>query len=92
MLNPCGSLHVCDYVAVGSDGVVDPADIRRALRPETVLISVMHANNELGTLQPIAEICRDRARGRRAVSRGRRAGRRAKFRWMWKRWAWIFIR
>ncbi len=44
------------YVPVGSDGVVDPDGIRRALRPETVLISVMHANNELGTIQPIQEI------------------------------------
>ncbi len=43
-------------VGVGSDGVVSPDDIRRALRPETVLISVMHANNELGTIQPVAEI------------------------------------
>jgi cysteine desulfurase len=45
-------------VAVSSEGVVDPEDIRRALRPETVLISVMHANNELGTIQPLAEISR----------------------------------
>ncbi len=37
------------------DGVVDPDDIRRAMRPETVLVSVMHANNETGALQPIAE-------------------------------------
>jgi cysteine desulfurase len=43
---------------VGSDGVVSPDDIRRALRPTTVLISVMHANNELGVIQPIAEIAR----------------------------------
>lgn len=42
----------------GSEGVVDPEEIRRALRPETVLISVMHANNELGTIQPIEEIAR----------------------------------
>jgi len=41
-----------------SQGIVDPEDIRRALRPETVLISVMHANNELGTIQPIEEIGR----------------------------------
>jgi cysteine desulfurase len=45
-------------VRAGSCGVVDPGDIRRALRPETVLVSVMHANNELGTIQPIAEIGR----------------------------------
>jgi cysteine desulfurase len=43
-------------VRVGASGIVSPDDIRRALRPETVLISIMHANNELGTLQPIAEI------------------------------------
>ena len=43
-------------VRVGASGVVSPDDIRRALRPETVLISIMHANNELGTVQPIAEI------------------------------------
>ena len=41
-----------------AQGIVDPEDIRRAIRPETVLISVMHANNELGTLQPIEEIAR----------------------------------
>ena len=46
------------YVSVGSEGVVDPQDIRRELRPETILISVMHANNELGTIQPIEEIGR----------------------------------
>ena len=46
------------YVPVGASGIVDPQDIRRALRPETILISVMHANNELGTIQPIEEIGR----------------------------------
>jgi len=46
------------YVSVGSDGVVDPQDIRRQLRPETIVISVMHANNELGTIQPVEEIGR----------------------------------
>jgi cysteine desulfurase len=45
-----------DYVAVGPSGVADVADVRTALRPETVLVSVMHANNELGTVQPVAEI------------------------------------
>lgn len=65
-------LHSCEelarqgvevtFVPVGrgpeSQGIVDPEEIRRALRPETVLITVMHANNELGTIQPIAEIAR----------------------------------
>jgi cysteine desulfurase len=46
------------YVPIGASGVVDPDDIRRALRPETILISVMHANNELGTIQPVEEIGR----------------------------------
>jgi cysteine desulfurase len=45
-------------VPVGRNGVVDPNDVRRALRPETALITVMHANNELGTLQPVEEIGR----------------------------------
>ena len=43
---------------VGASGLVNPDDVRSALRPETVLVSVMHANNELGTVQPIAEIAR----------------------------------
>jgi cysteine desulfurase len=46
------------YVRVGASGVIDPADMAGALRPETVLISVMHANNELGTIQPLEEIGR----------------------------------
>ncbi len=45
-------------VPVDSHGVVDPDDIRRAITPHTVLISVMHANNEVGTVQPVAEIGR----------------------------------
>jgi cysteine desulfurase len=43
-------------VPVGADGSVDPAAIEAAIRPTTVLISVMHANNEVGTIQPLAEI------------------------------------
>jgi cysteine desulfurase len=46
------------YVRAGSDGVVDPSDVEAAIRPETVLITIMHANNELGTIQPLAEIGR----------------------------------
>jgi len=41
-----------------SQAMVDPEQIRRALRPESVLISVMHANNEMGVIQPIEEIAR----------------------------------
>ncbi len=43
-------------VRVDGGGMVDPDDVRRALRPDTVLVSIMHANNEVGTIQPIAEI------------------------------------
>ena len=51
-------------VPVDSYGVVDPDDVRRAIEPGTVLVSVMHANNEVGTLQPIAEIAAEaRERG-----------------------------
>ena len=52
------------YVQVGSDGVVDPADIEKAITDKTILVSVMLANNEVGTIQPIEEIGRiTRARG-----------------------------
>jgi cysteine desulfurase len=62
VLNTCAQLEregvAVTYVRVGATGVVDPDDIRRALKPDTVLVSVMHANNELGTVQPLAEISR----------------------------------
>ncbi|MCQ2430378.1 MAG: cysteine desulfurase [Clostridia bacterium] len=48
---------------VGGNGVVDPDDVRAAIRPDTALVSVMYANNEIGTIQPIREIgrvCRER--------------------------------
>jgi cysteine desulfurase len=45
-------------VPVGRDGVVDPEAIRAALRPDTILVSVMHANNETGVVHPIEEIGR----------------------------------
>ena len=76
------------HLPAGSQGVVDPGDVRRALRPDTVLVSVMHANNELGTVQPIAEIARDRPRGRRAAARGRRAGAGKDSGGCGVRWAW----
>jgi cysteine desulfurase len=45
-------------VAVDGTGLVGPEDVRRAIRPDTVLITVMHANNEVGTVQRIEEISR----------------------------------
>src|ERR1035441_8215288 len=62
VLGPCAQLEregvAVTRLRVGSDGVVDPDDVRRSLRPDTVLVSVMHANNELGTIQPVEEIAR----------------------------------
>jgi cysteine desulfurase len=49
------------HLSVDSEGRVSPADLQRAIRPDTILVSVMAANNEIGTLQPVAElgaICR----------------------------------
>ncbi|HDQ46013.1 MAG TPA: cysteine desulfurase [bacterium] len=45
-------------IPVDSDGLVDPRDVKKAIRPDTVLISVMQANNEVGTIQPIEKIGR----------------------------------
>ena len=43
-------------VDVNKDGVIDPADVEKAITPETALVTIMFANNEIGTLQPVAEI------------------------------------
>ncbi|MGQ9784953.1 MAG: cysteine desulfurase family protein [Anaerolineae bacterium] len=55
--------QLCEYfgfqqtvVPVDRWGIVDPADVKRAIRPDTVLISIIYANNEVGTIQPLAEI------------------------------------
>jgi cysteine desulfurase len=51
------------YVPVDKAGLVDPEDIRKAITDKTILVSVMHANNEIGTIEPIAEIgkiCREK--------------------------------
>jgi cysteine desulfurase len=50
-----GGFHVT-RVPVRGDGRVDPGELEHALRPDTLVVSVMHANNEVGTLQPLAEI------------------------------------
>ena len=44
------------YLPVDRTGLIDPEDVRRAITPQTLLISIMHANNEVGTIQPLAEI------------------------------------
>jgi cysteine desulfurase len=44
------------YLAVNGQGLVDPEAVQRAIRPETALISIMMVNNEIGTIQPVAEI------------------------------------
>ena len=59
-------LHACNflekegfevtYLPVDKDGLIDPEQVREAIRPETILISIMYANNEIGTIQPISEI------------------------------------
>ncbi len=47
------------YVPVGDDGRVNPKDVRELLRPDTIVVSIMYANNEIGTIQPINEIAKE---------------------------------
>ena len=59
-------LHTCEYLEkrgyevtyldVDENGLVDPADVEKAIREDTILVSVMYANNEIGSIQPIREI------------------------------------
>jgi selenium donor protein len=68
VLEPCAALEAEGFrvtlVPVDGAGRVDPADVARALTPDTILVSVMHANNEVGTIQPVAEVARiSRERG-----------------------------
>ncbi len=62
VLEPCALLEEDGWavtrVGVDDDGRVDPADVAAAITEQTVLVTVMHANNEVGTLQEIAEIAR----------------------------------
>ena len=51
------------FLPVDAQGLVDPERLSNSITPETILVSIMHANNEIGTIQPISElsaICRDR--------------------------------
>jgi len=60
VLNACRHLEEkgfqVTYIPVDSCGLIDPSEVKRAVRPNTKLISVMSANNETGVLQPVAEI------------------------------------
>src|SRR5215469_6232682 len=62
VINPCRFLErlgaTVTYLPVDGFGRVNPDDVRRALRPSTILVSIMHANNEVGTIQPLPEIAR----------------------------------
>jgi cysteine desulfurase len=44
------------FLPVTADGLVDPAEVEKAIRPTTILVTIMHANNEVGTIQPLAQI------------------------------------
>lgn len=48
-----------DYLKVRENGIVDPLDLRKIIKPNTVLISVGYANNEIGTVQPVKDIARE---------------------------------
>ncbi|MFZ2303177.1 MAG: cysteine desulfurase family protein, partial [Minisyncoccia bacterium] len=48
-----------DYVPVDSHGLVDTKELRKLIRPETVLVSIMYANNEIGTIEPIIDIAKE---------------------------------
>lgn len=62
VLNACKFLETqgfeVTYLDVGKDGVVNPDDVKKALKPETILVTIMYANNEIGTVQPIKEIAK----------------------------------
>ena len=60
LLHTCAYLekrgYEVTYLDVDENGLVDPKDVEAAIRPDTILISIMYANNEIGTIQPIREI------------------------------------
>ncbi len=60
VLEPCHFLEKAGYkltlLPVDQYGRVDPADVKKAITSETILVSIMHASNEVGTVQPLAEI------------------------------------
>ncbi len=60
VLEPCRALErqglTLTYLSVKPDGLVDPAVLAKALRPDTILVSIAYANNEIGVIQPIREL------------------------------------
>lgn len=62
IIEPCKFLekqgYKVTYLAVDKDGLVNPEDVKKAITKETILITIMHANNEIGTIQPIEEIAK----------------------------------
>jgi len=62
VIEPCKFLEKrgfkVTYLSVDGDGLVDPGEVKKAITDETILISVMHANNEIGTIEPIEEIAK----------------------------------
>ena len=60
VLHPCQYLekqgYEVTYLEVNADGLVSAEQVEAAIRPETILITIMYANNEIGTIMPIAEI------------------------------------
>jgi len=62
ILETCRSLEQegfsVTYLPVNSEGLVELSELERAIRPDTILISIMHANNEIGTIQPLEEVGR----------------------------------
>jgi len=67
VIEPCKFLETqgfeITYLQVDKYGLVDPENVRKAITDKTILVSIMHANNEIGTIEPIAEIgkiCREK--------------------------------
>ena len=66
VLHACAALekqgYSVTYLPVDKEGFVDPEDVRKAIRPDTILVTIMMANNEIGTIEPVEEIgkiCRE---------------------------------
>ena len=95
VLDTCAYLaqqgYTVTYVPVDAHGVVDPEAVREALTDETILVSIMYANNETGVLQPIADIARlVRQRGILMHTDAVQAF--GKMPLGWRSWVWIFSR